>query len=270
MQRIDYAAELLKQTKAFADLSTCGDLSTVVPTCPEWSRAHLIQHLGHGHRWAAEIVGKRLDGPPDWLTVPDATPADYEPDTLRAWLIDSARVLLNAFEKVGADARVWSMTEDWTATYWMRRRLHEATVHRYDNCIAAGVPYELSPELGADGADEMVQRVVAVAGGHTRTVIVQEGELMGRFGDVIDVPVPLEAGHALTVRTTDADLDLTAVRDGDKLTIAENHDGPVAVLTGPATELLLVLSRRLKVTKTKVELTGDPAVLDHWLANTPF
>ena len=48
------------------------------------------------------------------------------------------------------------------------------------------------------------------------------------------------------------------------------HGKGDAAVRGPASALLLMLVRRLAPDDTAIEVIGDRAVLDGWLAATPF
>jgi hypothetical protein len=52
--------------------------------------------------------------------------------------------------------------------------------------------------------------------------------------------------------------------------VEHGHGKGDAAVRGPASALLLVLVRRISLDEGPVQLIGDRAVLDHWLAATPF
>ena len=58
-----YHAELLAETARFAAAVAGADPTLPVPTCPEWTLAQLVAHVGHGMRWSAVIVERRATGP---------------------------------------------------------------------------------------------------------------------------------------------------------------------------------------------------------------
>ena len=45
---------------SFANAIEGADLSTPVPTCPEWTLRDLVTHMGQIHRWVDGIVRERL------------------------------------------------------------------------------------------------------------------------------------------------------------------------------------------------------------------
>ena len=55
--------ELVDQTALFADAVHAVDQSAQVPTCPEWTVADLVAHVGIAHRWVSVMVERRVDRP---------------------------------------------------------------------------------------------------------------------------------------------------------------------------------------------------------------
>ena len=53
---MDWIPLLADATDRFADTAASGDLDDPVPTCPEWSLADLVLHLGEVHLWAAHAI----------------------------------------------------------------------------------------------------------------------------------------------------------------------------------------------------------------------
>ena len=148
-----------------ADLAAIvdGDLDRPVPTCPGWTFRQLAIHLGRGHRWAAQIVATRATAPVPVREVADGKlpedPARHAP-----WLNAGAEQVIEAVAAAGGDL-VWTMTGMRPASFWARRRAHEAAVHLADAQLAAGRDVELAPDLAADGVDEWLGLVAASAGG---------------------------------------------------------------------------------------------------------
>ena len=135
---MDFRAALLEQTRAFGDLIGTADPATPVPTCPDWTLKQLFRHVGRGNRWAAQIITDRRSEPLDPRDVRDGKPPD-DPDAAIDWLNGGAQLIIDAVDRVGSDARVWTFLGPRPAGWWIRRRLHEATVHRADAALALGV-----------------------------------------------------------------------------------------------------------------------------------
>lgn len=251
---MDYSSALVQQNELLGELVDGADLAAAVPACPGWSLSQLVRHVGRGDRWAAQIIGDRVDHYLDPRTVRDGKPP-AEPEAFVPWLNDSARTVLDAVEKAGGQTPVWTFIGPRPASWWVRRRLHESTVHRADAALALGLDYDLEAPLAADGISEWLDLVAARAGG--------------------DGPPPLEDGTTLHLHATDDGLG----PEGEWLL----HGGPDGVrwesghakgdcaVRGPAVELLLVvLRRRTLEDASDTQLFGDAGVLSTWLERTGF
>ncbi|WP_344647404.1 maleylpyruvate isomerase family mycothiol-dependent enzyme [Cryptosporangium japonicum] len=239
---MDHAAALVEQDRRFADILRGADLTTPVPTCPGWSLTQLLRHLGRGHRWAAQIIRERRVEPIDPRAVEGGKPPADAEGALE-WVAGGGSVLLDAVA-LDPDAPVWTAVGPRPASWWIRRRLHESTVHRADAAIALGVPYPLAPELAADGVTEWVELLVA------------RGER------------PVADGESLHLHATDVDAEWTLRGTASGLAFEPSHTKATAALRGPATDLLLAITRRRD--DSALELFGDRAVWRTWLDRTPF
>ncbi|MBW0114911.1 maleylpyruvate isomerase family mycothiol-dependent enzyme [Pseudonocardia abyssalis] len=244
---MDHAAALVEQNRSLAETVRDAPSDTPVPTCPGWTLQQLVRHVGRGDRWAATIV--RTGAFVDPREVAGGKPGD----DVTGWLHESPRTLLDAVADVGPDVPVWTFLGPRPAVWWIRRRLHESTVHRADAALALGLPFVIEPALAADGLSEWIALVAA--------------------RPASELPGPLEPGTSMHLHATDDGLGeagewmVTAGEDG---TLAWEHGhakGAVAV-RGTAADLLLALTRRIP--PSAVEVLGDAAVLDTWLERTAF
>ena len=124
-----------------------GDLDRPVPTCPGWTFRQLATHLGRGHRWAAQIVATRATAPVPMREVADGKLPE-DPARHASWLNAGADQVIEAVAAAGSDL-VWTMTGMRPASFWTRRRTHEAAVHLADAQLAAGRDVDLDPGLAA-------------------------------------------------------------------------------------------------------------------------
>ena len=250
---MDYAAALIGQNQMLGELLRDADWSMPVPTCPGWTLLQLLRHVGRGDRWAAQIIADRADASLDPRLVRDGRPPADIPGTVR-WLSESPRTLLAAVEAVGPDTEVSTFLGPKAAAWWVRRRLHEATVHRADAAIALGAPYELSAELAADGITEWLARLA-------------DEQALGS-------PPSLPAGTSLALRAADPHLkDTTWTVRGTPQGVRWTGQPAASadlVLSGPAADLLLALVRRRPVEDTGISLQGDTTLWRSWLALTPL
>ena len=249
---MDFRTALIEETKAFGAQVRAGDPATPVRTCPGWTLSQLFKHVGRGNRWSAQIVAERLQEELDPRTVTDGKPPD-DPDAALEWLDGGIQLLLSAVDQVGADARVWTFLGSRPAGWWIRRRLHEATVHRADAALALGVDFELSPELAADGVTEWIDRCTIQADPHAS---------------------PLPRGRSLHLHATDDGLgptgEWTITNDEDGVNWSHDHVKGETAVRGRAVDLLLTLTRRRTSADAGIKVFGDATIWDGWLSHTPF
>lgn len=251
---MDYAAALIEQNRAFGEVICSGDPSTPVPTCPEWTLDKLLRHVGRGDRWAAQIIIDRVDEFLDPRSVEGGKPPPGRDDAI-FWLHAGARRLIDAVEQARVQTPVWTFLGPRPANWWIRRRLHEATVHRADATLALGGDYVLEPELAADGITEWLERVEAQAGSD-------------------NAPLPIEGDHTLHLHATDPGLgeagEWTIRADGGRISWSHDHGKGTVALRGAATDLLLAITRRVAVADTDIAIFGEDAVWQNWLDHTAF
>lgn len=87
-----------------------------------------------------------------------------DPARHASWLNAGADQVIEAVAAAGSDL-VWTMTGIRPASFWTRRRAHEAAVHLADAQLAAGRDVDLAPGLAADGVDEWLGLIAAGTAG---------------------------------------------------------------------------------------------------------
>ena len=234
-----------------------GDLERPVPTCPGWTFRQLATHVGRGHRWAAQIVSTRAAAPIPTREVADGK-LPQDPARHAPWLNASAERVIEAVTAAGSDL-VWTLTGIGPASFWARRRAHEAAVHLADAQLAAGRDVDLAAEVAADGIDEWLGLIAASTGPTPDPARAQDLR-----GD----------GQSLHFHATDPALSGTGewlvTRAPSGVTIQNGHGKADVAVRGPAASLLLVLTRRLPPSDPGIEILGEQALLIHWLQHTPF
>ena len=212
-------------------------LDTPVPSCPDWSLADLVWHLGGVQRFWAEIVRTRATDrgavvPPD--DMPDAE--------LPGWFDVVSAALVDALASAEAGTRVWSWADGQQDVTWvMRRQAHEVAVHRWDAQRSIGRPDPIAPELAADGIDEFFQWMVGP----------EDAE--GFDGSV-----------AVRLEPTDADPTwVVSVADGRSELGGDAASADVTA-RGTSSDLLLMLWRRLGSNDMTAE--GDSTALERVIA----
>ncbi|WP_285548887.1 maleylpyruvate isomerase family mycothiol-dependent enzyme [Actinoplanes regularis] len=247
-----YFLEFEAETARLAELAHDADVQQPIPTCPGWTFEQLVGHVGRGHRWAAEIVRRRLPEPIPMGEV--VVPAG--PDERGEWLIEGARMLADAVRDTGPEQQVWTWRKDRSAGFWLRRMLHDEVVHRFDAELALGIEGDLAADLAADGVSDMLDTAAILS----RPDIGVSSAFAALAG----------TGESLRFVATDADHEWLVTRSPAGVTWRQGHDTADVTVRGSACRLLLLLNRRLPVGTAGVEIVGDRAILDHWWSNSEF
>ena len=249
-----YCDEILTQTDLLRDVLKGADLSVTVPTCPDWTLAQLVRHIGGNLRAAETAVRTGIAVVKPDKQVPEAAgPADDDPAELDAWLTEGAASFAGTLRQAGPDtgAQVWVFQQ--TTGFWARRAALDLVVHRADAAGTVGADYPVAPELAADAIDELLE---LISDPHVAASSPRLAELRG-------------PGSSIHLHATDTDAGLAAewlIELGtDGFTWRRGHDKATVALRGPLTDVLLVFYRRLPADSERVEVLGDAALLDFWL-----
>jgi uncharacterized protein (TIGR03083 family) len=211
------------------------DLAAIVPSCPEWTVADLLRHVGAVYLHKVECM--RLGTHPDEWPPPGL---DAE-DPLA--LLDRAYPALTAefaARTPSSPAFTW-YEPDQTVAFWIRRMAQETVIHRVDAELGAGA--ELAPipsDLAHDGIDEFL--IAFVAYGATAWPDEYAAVLADSDGRAVRLSTP---DDAWLVRPTVAGIE---VARGEA-------DNAAATVHGEPDELLLWAWGR--VGDDRVTVTGD-------------
>ncbi|MGW3036978.1 maleylpyruvate isomerase family mycothiol-dependent enzyme [Streptomyces sp. NPDC001178] len=266
-----YCDEIAHQVEQLRAVVTSGaDLSATVPTCPDWTLEQLNLHMGGVLRWAGTLVRKRAEEnvPDEEIPRGDGPETPGDAAALDAWLAEAGELAVGALREAGPDAKVWGWAGPQTAGFWARRMAHEITVHRADATLAAGLPYEVAPDIAADAIDEWLQIV-----GWVRE---QEGK-----------EAPVGAGESIHLHATDTAPEPNAERSEMGVPPPEGwgrliegteegfgwrrgHEMADVALRGPLTSLLLAFYRRIPLDSPQLEVLGERKVLEFWLERASF
>ena len=249
-----YTAAAASETRRMAEVIRGADLSVSVPSCPDWTLAALVEHVGSVHRWAAqhvrELAQERIPGSQVEVGLPD-DPAGYAD-----WLAAGATVLETSFGPADPDAPVWGWGSDHHVRFWPRRMLHETTVHRVDAELALGRTPEVDAgaavdgPVAVDGIDEFLDNLP-----HAASFAPGVKELRG-------------TGEVLRFGAVDAGVDWFVRLDPGGFTWAHDGDAaPSAAVEAAAGDVLLLMYGRGAPDSDGVTVSGDRAVLDHWLGH---
>ncbi|MEU6668294.1 maleylpyruvate isomerase family mycothiol-dependent enzyme [Streptomyces sp. NPDC046727] len=256
-----YCREIAHQVAQLRAVVTSGaDLSATVPTCPDWSLEELVRHVGGALRWVDAVVrGRAQENIPE-EDVPLAGGPEKRGDAaaLDQWLADTGELVVGALREAGPDTRVWGWAGVLNAGFWARRMVCEITVHRADATLAAGLPYEVAPDIAADVLDEWLQLVEWV-----------------QHNAPHDAARDLRGPHrSIHLHATDTEPALNAewlVELGeDGMSWRRGHEKATVALRGPLTSVLLAFYRRLPPDGPGLEVLGDRELLEFWLERTTF
>jgi uncharacterized protein (TIGR03083 family) len=235
----EYRAAIRTEADRLVTAAGRAGLDTTVPSCPDWDVAELLGHIGRVYRWAAACVEANE------AVSPRDLPRPPERDARVAWVQEGVTRVLAVLDRP-PDEPAWTWAPGGTVGFWQRRQAHETAVHRVDAELAGGPPTPVPRELAVDGIDEWL------------------GLLSYRLG----TPAVTGTGETLHVHCTDGDGEWLLRLTGDGLAVDRVHAKGDAAVRGSASDLLLVLMRRLP--PERVEVLGERAVLDGFLTQAGF
>ncbi|MCV7284219.1 maleylpyruvate isomerase family mycothiol-dependent enzyme [Mycolicibacterium wolinskyi] len=147
------------EAQRLADVLSETDPDVRCPTCPDWNAADLLWHLTEVHYFWAGILARNVCSEADLASVEQSKPA--RPATVADLLVlreKATAALLRQLEELGDDAVRWSWWEpDQTVGFTRRMQTYEATMHRVDAELAAGLPISaITAEVAAGAVDHAV------------------------------------------------------------------------------------------------------------------
>lgn len=214
-----------------------------VPTCPDWTLPDLIRHVGTVHRWQrAQVLA------PDSDHLASADPVgDVPPDELDDWYRNGLDALVEALETTDPERLSPTWFGPRPSTFWARRAAHETAVHRWDAQAAVSAADPFRPDQAIDIIDELLE------------VIAPRRFAPEEWSDG-EVTVHLHA--------TDVDGEWLIGLGPDGLRVERAHAKGDVAARGPASELALMTTGR--VPAARLEVFGDPVVLDRWTSSVRF
>jgi uncharacterized protein (TIGR03083 family) len=220
-----------------------GDLGAPVPTCPDWTVADLVRHVGVVYLHKTECM--RLNA------FPDPWPPDVADEEPLALLDRSYTALTGEFATRAPESPsvTWFDPEQ-TVGFWIRRMAQETVIHRLDAELALGVPAAPIPaDLAIDGVDEVLVRFLAFGSTEWRE----------DFGDLLDDC----DGRAVQVRAGDSSWLVRLTKDGVMVSGPGDADAGAAdvaaTVSGAPDAVLIWLWRRSG--DEAITTQGDPAVV---------
>jgi uncharacterized protein (TIGR03083 family) len=249
---------LRDHTQRLAESAVAAGPEASVPTCPGWTVTNLVEHVGQTQHWVSEIVERRITDPAELPTEMAEPPAG--PEAWSAWLSGSAARLAAACSDEALQAPVFNAAADNRngAQFWLHSQLNEAVIHGFDAAAAAGHDYEVDADIAAG----LVTNHLAMLSSPTWALQRPESAAAMR-GD----------GETLHWHATDEPSlgdagEWHVERHPDGVRWQPGHRTAQVSVNGPATSLLLVLTRRLPLTGDHVTIDGDVELARHWVERT--
>jgi uncharacterized protein (TIGR03083 family) len=200
------------------------DPGAAVPSCPGWTMADLLRHVGEVYLQKVECMRLGAD--------PDPWPPEGLNDEPPLELLDRAYTSLTeefAARRPEEHAFTW-YGPDQSVGFWVRRMAQETVIHRVDAELAAGEVIAAIPgDLAADGVDELL---VAFVQYDTTTWPDEFAELLAPAGDRTVRVVTPQRSWLLRLTTRDVRVD------------GSDADSPSATVEGAAPDVLLWLWNR--------------------------
>ncbi len=244
MEKHDLLAAISADSAATAEAARRG-VDPTVPACPDWTVAQLIEHLGRVHRSVTRRVRDRETERHRASDIP-------LPDRsgLIAWFEEGAATLIDVLAGAEADTPVWNWSlGEQQASFWWQRMAQETAVHRWDAQSAHGRTVPIQADLAVDGVDEFLTVFLPI--------------------DLADRP-DFDLGGAVDLRCTDRPERRLVTVTGGQLRVHANQspapDYPMlGTVAGSASDLLLLLWRRMAPSAPAFTVSGDPALVERFL-----
>lgn len=246
----DATTVIATEARRFADVLAQAPAGARVPSCPGWSADDLLWHLTEVHLFWAAILASGVTTDEEAERLEQSPPP--RPATRAELLALRERAtedLLAALLSGPLDAPAWSwFPPDQTAGFTQRMQTHEATIHRVDAELTAGLEVTpISPEVAAAGIDHVLDVMWQWVPPGAEIAPLGVVELRAKDAEPRLVELYRWTGEAWG---QGFDNQIGGRRAPEGAT-------PTAVLTGPAHELdLLVWSR-----PATVERSGDGPLL---------
>lgn len=154
---MDFLGAIRRDSDRFYATAEAADPARAVPSCPEWTIADLVWHLGEVQWFWGTDVEMRASDPDAVEAGKPERPAGY--DELIAWGRAQADRMIGILEATPDDTPVWTWAlneSDHNVGFVRRHQVQEAAVHRWDiEDAATGKPQPIEPDVASDSIDEV-------------------------------------------------------------------------------------------------------------------
>lgn len=251
---MDFLSVIDAESARFLDAVRRADPAAQVPTCAEWTAADLFWHLTEVHAFWAGILRTGAVTDEETEAVEAAAPARPEDadELTRLFAEQTAQLLVELARRQDEEPAWFWLATAKTVGSTRRMQAHEATMHRIDAELVAGLPSApIAPELAADGIAHAVEVMWAWWGTLPGFEFVPVADAVELVATDLDHRIRVQAGRWRGVGASGKSYDEPGVVLTDRATAAE--------LRGPAEELYRWLWGRGDEPLTS---SGDPAALN--------
>ena len=170
---------LVEQIWLLADAFRRSDPTAPVPGL-EWDVRTVFTHTGAVHRWAADIVARRLVSNETGGSIA-FWPPDLNDQQLAVWFEEGAAALVATLREAPADLTCYAFIAGVASrTFWIRRQAHETAIHRADVQAAdGGAVTAVDASFAQDGLGEIVGAFATEPGntsGHAGRLLLQASD----------------------------------------------------------------------------------------------
>ncbi len=249
MEVSEHIEAVAHEGKLFAAAAELGGFDVAISTCPDWKMRDLVRHLSEIHMWAAAHVAQPHFKP--WIDDLSELAAFWpklavfwpEDDGLMDQYLATNANLVHSLESAPLDLDTFTfLPAPSPLAMWARRQAHETAVHRFDAENAVGVVSGFDPAFAADGIDELLAAFAP------------------RKRDF-----PLEVNKVMHVHAVDTDDHWLMTLGPDGIETSRDAGHADVTLSGPASDLYLVLWNRAP--DDAVTVRGDRELLEKWHGN---
>lgn len=214
-------------------------LGAPVPSCPDWTMADLVFHVGRVHSFWGQIVAGRLIDARDAVETERPTH-----DALLDWFRETCDSVADVLAEADPGDEVWSWSAQKDVAFVQRRMAHEAAVHTWDAVGAIGAREPIDADLAVDGIDEYIDLFMPVW-----------------------VRPPVDPGpYSVSLRASDRPARWWLGVGHGELSTSRGGLVADAIVSGTASDLLLLLWGRTE--PAQLDLQGEPTALDRLLGRT--
>jgi uncharacterized protein (TIGR03083 family) len=220
-----------------------GALAADVPSCPGWTVADLVRHLGGVYGWVHWLAGRGVTTRPEMPSGTRPESGDDPGDPL-AWWDERYAALFAMLDALDPSLPAWNWApQPKRAEFWHRRMAHETAVHRWDAQMAVGLSEPIESKYAADGITEVLDTWLPAG--------KRKGPL-DRTGLIALSATDLEQVWHVRVRG-----EAIALLDTDTLLDDVHHERVVA--RGTTSDLMLALYGRVPF--DVLDVAGDATLL---------